>query len=384
MKARIILFTLAWLALFSLGVGGVVAYFALYRAVELEEQSHAERTASIMATKINIFLNAFKRSVDAMATLPQVVRLVDGKEHDLVGVNHVLADYCRALQGDICYVMNRAGDTLAASNWRESTSLVGKNYAFRPYFQKALAGESGFYAAMGVTTHVRGLYISSPVVGQDGVTIGVAVIKFSLSGIDKEFYDVPMPVILTDENGIIFAANREKWLFHTLNPLPYQRFKEIAESLKMGDKPLPVLGLTETNSRKHYAIGQEAERYRLGKESVPLLPGWHIYYLSILEEDSTTEALNRLGEYSLLVTLFVLAIAGGVWQLFRMGLQDIFQRQQAETALMDSRRLIQDVVDQQSEVVFVCNPIPPSPSIIIPLPASSTCRTTFFRQVASW
>ena len=50
------------------------------------------------------------------------------------------------------YLLDRHGETLAASNWRDWSSFVGNNYAFRPYFIDAVANDSGRYFAVGVTT----------------------------------------------------------------------------------------------------------------------------------------------------------------------------------------------------------------------------------------
>ena len=61
------------------------------------------------------------------------------------------------------YVMDERGITLAASNWDREDSFVGSNFSFRPYFQQAMAGQEGFYFALGLNTGIRGLYFSAPV-----------------------------------------------------------------------------------------------------------------------------------------------------------------------------------------------------------------------------
>ena len=59
------------------------------------------------------------------------------------------------------YLLDRNGETIAASNWRDWSSFVGNNYAFRPYFRDAVANGSGRYFAVGVTTGIPGYF--SPV-----------------------------------------------------------------------------------------------------------------------------------------------------------------------------------------------------------------------------
>ena len=54
------------------------------------------------------------------------------------------------------YVMAPDGTTLAASNWTEANSFIGRNFGFRPYFKDALAGRIGRYFALGTTSQLPG------------------------------------------------------------------------------------------------------------------------------------------------------------------------------------------------------------------------------------
>ena len=58
------------------------------------------------------------------------------------------------------YLMDRSGLTLAASNWNDERSFVGKNFAYRPYFKQALEGRLGRYFALGATSIRRGYYFA--------------------------------------------------------------------------------------------------------------------------------------------------------------------------------------------------------------------------------
>jgi two-component system, NtrC family, C4-dicarboxylate transport sensor histidine kinase DctB len=53
-----------------------------------------------------------------------------------------LANLAKRSGAAAIYVMDRDGLTLAASNWNQSDSFVGSNYAFRSYFREALNGGS--------------------------------------------------------------------------------------------------------------------------------------------------------------------------------------------------------------------------------------------------
>ncbi len=60
------------------------------------------------------------------------------------------------------------GNVIASTNYKDNvqntTSLAGKNYAFRPYFVAAMKGKKVMYPAVGVTTGKRGIYCSCPII----------------------------------------------------------------------------------------------------------------------------------------------------------------------------------------------------------------------------
>ncbi|HEV8694422.1 MAG TPA: cache domain-containing protein, partial [Lysobacter sp.] len=60
-------------------------------------------------------------------------------------------------------LIDRNGIAVAASNWRESRSNVGHSYAFRPYFQLAMARGTGEFYAIGTVTQVPGYFIARAV-----------------------------------------------------------------------------------------------------------------------------------------------------------------------------------------------------------------------------
>ena len=98
--------------------------------------------------------------------------------------NEVLEETARNIQVDVIYVMDLSGNCLAASNWRAQDSFVGKNYRFRPYFQQALAGQTGRYIAKGVTSFKVGYYLARPVT-VDGKIRGVVVAKISFDALQS-------------------------------------------------------------------------------------------------------------------------------------------------------------------------------------------------------
>lgn len=141
------------------------------------------------------------------------------------------------------YLMDLDGKTLAASNWSQERTFVGRNFGFRPYFRDALAGHAGRYFALGMTSKKRGYFFSYPVQYRDRL-LGVIVVKIDLNDIETDWSDPLTDILVTDEDGVIFISTRGDWKFRTLEPLPQQDLQRILSSLRYGDhqlKSLPVV-----------------------------------------------------------------------------------------------------------------------------------------------
>ncbi|WP_299182045.1 ATP-binding protein [uncultured Neptuniibacter sp.] len=147
------------------------------------------------------------------------------------------------------YIMNREGTAIAASNWAEARSFVGKNYGFRPYFKDAIQGKSGRYFALGTVSKRRGYYFSYPVYERSQI-IGVVVVKIDLNEIESDWTDPDLDILVTDEDGVIFISTREDWKFRTLQPLSQGDIQRIAESLRYGDHQLTALDIISQRPRE--------------------------------------------------------------------------------------------------------------------------------------
>jgi diguanylate cyclase (GGDEF)-like protein len=181
---------------------------------------------------------------DVLAT-SKTVRMLLAQPSSIVAKeqNEVLEETARNVQVDVIYVMDLSGNCLAASNWRAQDSFVGKNYQFRPYFQQALAGQTGRYLAKGVTSFKVGYYLARPVT-VDGEIRGVVVVKISLdalhSRIDEFWRDDKELDLVTDENGVVVESPLSAFAFKSIDPIPEAARKAIEASRQYGTEILPI------------------------------------------------------------------------------------------------------------------------------------------------
>ncbi len=110
---------------------------------------------------------------------------------------------------DLIFVVNVAGDCISASHWNTPDTPIGTNYADRQWFVDARSGYRGMQYAMGKTTHIPGLYFSSPIV-KDGKFKGAIVSKIDLPSLS--FLTRQEDAFVTDSNGVIILAHDQDML----------------------------------------------------------------------------------------------------------------------------------------------------------------------------
>lgn len=129
-------------------------------------------------------------------------------------LNTYLQVVARTHKADVIWVMNRNGDTVAASNAGNPDSFVGANYRERAYFQSALLGHPGRQYAIGKTSRIPGLYYSYPVV-EDGRVIGVVVVKINIPDLSARLSGTG--AFLTDANGVVILSTENDLLYRTIS-----------------------------------------------------------------------------------------------------------------------------------------------------------------------
>ncbi|CCN73063.1 sensor histidine kinase [Vibrio nigripulchritudo] len=141
------------------------------------------------------------------------------------------------------YLLNNIGTTIAASNWQNKKTFVGRNFAFRPYYQAAISGNRGEYFALGSTSGRRGYFYSYPV-KYAGSPIGVLVVKKDLSTIEEDWNSQNSFFVVTDSDDVVFMSNRVNWWYNSLYDLDEIKKKEIKESRRYLERDISSLAFT--------------------------------------------------------------------------------------------------------------------------------------------
>lgn len=210
--------------------------------------------------------------------------LEDPAHANIMALNRKLERINGATHLSTLTLIDRQGNALAASNWREPTSNVGDNYAFRPYFKQAMKTGHGAFYAIGVSTHVPGYFISRAIKNAHGERIGVISVKLTLSQLRQEWRRSDNTILLSDAHGIVFFSNNAAWLYRPLRPLSPPVVAAIQETRQYQNK---VKAAAELALASRLGDGGElmdvsingTSRQRLVRHQALPVQGWTLWSL---------------------------------------------------------------------------------------------------------
>ncbi len=338
MKLRLILLVLSLLAFLSASTGGFLYYSSLKKSALEEAERQAQERLQTIQKSFSAFLSENIKPVRSLAGL-------DFLQHSLIRpdeaaalekANLILDHFNRTLETEVCYLMDRRGDTIASSNRLAADSFVGENFNFRPYFQRAVQGQPATYLALGTTSGRRGAYYSHPIVVEGRPEpVGVVVIKASVEPIERELVSASDEIVLvTDPHSVIFISNRREWLYHSIQELSDERRDRIARSLQFGEGPWNWVGIRMEGER--HAVDRHGRGYLIHRIELDHYPGWNVIHLRSLAAISRTvsDPLIRIAGPSILALCVLIGVS--VFFLYRKASVDILRRQAAEQALRES------------------------------------------------
>lgn len=225
---------------------------SVQRGIAALQQSTAMRADRYAAT-LESTLDRYE-FLPALVSLHPSVRALLASPQDparIASVNDYLAEVNRRARASATYVIAANGLALAASNHGEPGSFVGTDYRFRPYFQMAARGEIGRFYAIGITSDQPGYYIAQPI-ESNGKVIGVTVVKLNLEWFQRAGAGRGEPLMVSDENGVIFLSSVPAWQYRTLRPLPAALQSELQRTRQYHDvdvRPLPLQPLDSPVTR---------------------------------------------------------------------------------------------------------------------------------------
>ncbi|WP_312904536.1 sensor histidine kinase [Stutzerimonas nitrititolerans] len=335
--ALIVLLIFAGLLL-SMYWAGRVAEQRTWTERSQEARGQLELYAQTIHTQVERF-----RSVPALLALDSDIRKLlenPGDRQLRNQLNRRLERQNQAAGSSVLYLIDRQGNTLAASNWREWSSFVGYNYGFRPYFRDALTQDSGHYFAVGVTTGIPGYFLSSSVKNAAGEVLGVLVVKLELEDMQREWVGQSGILLITDALDIVILSNRPAWRFRYLQPLSDETRSQLVAARRYAEQNLQPL-----HSRRLQRIDEDSERRQVDGPD-----GRHNYFWQRLTLPSENWTLHLLQEPQLVaanIRSYRLA-AAGVWMTLAFLLLYLAQRRKTRRVEQRSRQELERLVEART------------------------------------
>ena len=196
--------------------------------------------------------------------------------------------------------MDSTGVVLATSNADTTSSFLGQDYGFRPYFKRALAGQRSDYFAIGATSGRPGYFVAEPVTFAQGQQNGVIAIKLDISELQRSWESDSETVVAINKNGIIVLASNPEWLYRPVYDLAPALRKEILESRQFGNQTLSPL---DWDTKSETRVRVEGSNY-IAATGQAEWRDWSVIYLKP-EALVTQQTLLTTGLFGSIIALLV-------------------------------------------------------------------------------
>ncbi|HSP30906.1 MAG TPA: ATP-binding protein, partial [Halomonas sp.] len=212
----------------------------------------AENELRLSAANLNGYLLRYDYLPQMLATREGIQRFLASREgQDPMPLNMLLDRFRFTAGVSDVYLLNRDGDTIAASNWHRPNTFIGQNYAFRSYYTDAIAGGQGRFFGLCIKSLERGYYFSSPVwlddTSPDAQPDGVLVVKVLLDDVEESWEEQDAALFVTDSDNIIFMASHPDLRMNALHPLSEEKRQALSDTRRYAMEPLTPSGI-EINS----------------------------------------------------------------------------------------------------------------------------------------
>ncbi|MDX1283059.1 ATP-binding protein [Shewanella colwelliana] len=216
-------------------------------------------------------------------------------------LNHYLEEVQSITEALDIYLINADGLAIAASNWQQDYSFIGKNFGFRPYFTQAINGGLGRYFAVGTSSNKRGYYFSYPIYEHgypltpeqsDSKILGVIVVKVDITEIEQQSTGMARAsgydFTITDSDDVIFLSSNQQWRLHSLSPLTDDKQLLIAKSRRYANRTIssltvqPPYQASLDDTYNIYRIGNASQGLQEYMETKALMTnaGWKVHILA--------------------------------------------------------------------------------------------------------
>lgn len=322
----------------------MLAGWSVWAVGHLAENRFRKLQQQQIEDQLQLRVQSLQGLIDRYRVLPSVLALDPELKQALthpisdkarISLNHKLERANGATQASTLTLLDKTGTAIAANNWRDSSSNVGLQYGFRPYFQLAMKHGFGTFYAIGVSTNVAGYYIAEAIRDDQGEAIGVIVVKITLEALQKDWMRSSDTILLSDDHDVVFITNQPAWAYRVLRPLTPQDRADLMATRQYADMPLRPIGY------QHHRT--PLENSALVRISDPAMDGTVLWKSMALPDKPWTLHLLRKDQGSAAAARAVLATAIAWLPIILLGLflqQRMQMSRQRERSRLELERMV--------------------------------------------
>jgi two-component system C4-dicarboxylate transport sensor histidine kinase DctB len=223
---------------------GWIAFELSYASGIASANEQAQRRLMLFDRTLEAMIERFRYLPEAVSQAEESQEALEnpGDPAAVEAANGILSQLNDTAGSSEIFIMDADGAVLAASNWWTLTSLVGTNYAFRPYFADAMKRGTAEYYAFGISTRVPGYFLSRRIEGPDG-PLGVAVVKVNLGEIEATWWRSGELIGILDVNDVVILSTRPDWRYRPLTAIEPSQARLVSSEQLYGERGIDNTGI---------------------------------------------------------------------------------------------------------------------------------------------
>lgn len=342
-----------------------LTYWVHLHQGKIEIQKQSEKQLKELVSFLDGALSRYESIPHVLSTNPMLANVLNDQQNPdkVQELNLYLEEIQHVTEASDIYLIDALGIAIAASNWQQSFSFIGKDYSFRPYYTDAISGNLGRYYAVGTSSDKRGFYFSYPIYQQGGKGIlGAIIVKVNIADIEQQSTSIAIAgqyqFLISDPEDIVFISSIDEWRLKSLTPLTQAKQYALNASKRYAERPIGELLMKPSYESGSQAMlyqlqtGTDHEQYMDIHQSMAKA-GWRVHILAPIKPLLTSLPALMLLSASiyLLLALSILFNAERRRNLHRMQLAQSLLEQRVEERTQDLQQANNQLKDTQDELI---------------------------------
>lgn len=344
-----------------------LTYWAHLHQGKIEIQKQSEKQLKELVSFLDGALSRYESIPHVLSTNPMLANVLNDQQNlkKIQELNLYLEEIQHVAEASDIYLIDALGITIAASNWQQNFSFIGKDYSFRPYYTDAISGNLGRYYAVGTSSDKRGFYFSYPIYQQGGKGIlGAIIVKVDIADIEQQSASIAIAgqyqFLISDPDNIVFISSVDEWRLASLTPLTQDKRYALNASKRYAERPIGELSIKpqyqeKGNNGNHiYQIrSDKTQAQYMDTHHLMTKAGWRVHILAPMKPllESMPALMSLSASVYLLLALGLLFNNERRQNLRRMQLAHNQLEQRVEERTQDLLQANKRLKDTQDELI---------------------------------